>query len=106
MDLRIKFLIGSLFWLALFSAVASDTIREESEDNEYKYSKDNRCNEVYDPYEKLNRKIFIFYLTLDRLLLKPLALGYNTVTNDNICSIFENVSMPLTTVNHAFQMRN
>ena len=114
MNVCIRFLLGSLLWLIIFNAVAGDNNRPSyklAEDDEYQYSYgiDNRCNEVYDPYEKLNRKIFIFNLTLDRLLLKPLALGYNAVTNNyikaRVGSVFENISTPLTTVNYALQMR-
>lgn len=35
---------------------------------------------VYDPWEPLNRKVFVFNDTVDRFLLRPVAKGYDTVT--------------------------
>lgn len=37
---------------------------------------------VYDPYESLSGKVFIFNGVLDTFMLKPLAKGYERFTND------------------------
>lgn len=101
-----KFFVVILFCLTIYNAKANNN--DSDYEYKYNYGLDKVCSEVYDPYKQFNKKMFIFNLTLDRLLLKPLALGYNAVTNDyiksRVGSFFENISMPLTTVNYALQM--
>ena len=78
-------------------------------DYQYAYTEDDHhsCKEVYDPYEKLNRKIFVFNSVLDHLILRPIAVGYKNITNDytkaRVGSFIDNISVPLTTVNYALQ---
>jgi phospholipid-binding lipoprotein MlaA len=66
-----------------------------------------KCFEVYDPYEKLNRKIFAINKTLDQTLLRPATLLYiNTVPQwprARVSSFFANLASPLTFINNIFQ---
>lgn len=75
-------------------------------DYSYDYNKAERCS-VYDPYESLNRKIFIFNAALDGVILRPIAKGYGMITNDyvknRVESFVDNISEPLSTVNYALQ---
>lgn len=91
-----------IFYLLLSSAYGNNEY-----DYKYDYMTGDLCEEAYDPYEKLNRKIFIFNITLDRLLLRPLALGYSKVTNSyiqaRVASFLENLTVPFTGVNYAIQ---
>lgn len=69
---------------------------------------ENGCLEVYDPYEKFNRKVFAFNSTLDYIILRPLAVGYKKITNDyvkaRVNSFVSNVDTPLTAVNYGLQL--
>ena len=71
-------------------------------------SKNNGCREVYDPYEKFNRKIFAFNSVLDYIFLRPLAIGYKNLTNDymkaRVNSFVSNIDTPLTAVNYGLQL--
>jgi phospholipid-binding lipoprotein MlaA len=65
------------------------------------------CSDIDDPFEPLNRKIFMFNSVLDHFLLRPIAKGYNKMfdenTRDNIGNVFSNTKVPLTMVNNALQ---
>ncbi|WP_024547220.1 MlaA family lipoprotein, partial [Rickettsia gravesii] len=69
---------------------------------------ENGCLEVYDPYEKFNRKVFVFNSVLDYIILRPLAIGYKNITNDyikaRVNSFVSNVDTPLTAVNYGLQL--
>ena len=66
-----------------------------------------RCFEIYDPYEKLNRKIFALNNTLDKTLIRPSVLLYTKVVpawpQARINSFFSNLKSPLTFVNNILQ---
>lgn len=65
------------------------------------------CYQVYDPYEKFNRAMFIFNDTLDNTILKPIAKAYNKTVPSwgraRIRGFFTNLSSPLTFLNNIFQ---
>jgi len=84
---------------------------EYVDDDIYDYndgSNSNGCREIYDPYEKFNRKIFAFNSTLDYVFLRPLAIGYKNLTNDymkaRVNSFVGNIDAPLTAVNYGLQL--
>lgn len=86
-----------------------EVFAKESEDSEYKYNYNQfngKCS-VYDPYEKLNRKIFAFNSVVDTFLLRPVAKIYGRFTNDytknRVGSFVDNISEPLSTVNYTLQ---
>jgi phospholipid-binding lipoprotein MlaA len=103
-------IISTIFTIFLivncsFNAIATQT----KEDNEYRYNYQlDDCIDVYDPYEKLNRKIFAFNSFLDHILLRPIAVTYKNVTNDytktRVRNFLENISVPLSSVNYGLQM--
>ena len=76
--------------------------------NNYDYAHYDDCNEIADPFEKLNRKIFMFNSVLDHFILRPIAKGYkailNDYTRDRVSSFVNNIAVPLTTVNNALQL--
>lgn len=84
---------------------------EENSQDTYKYTygvdDKSTCSDVYDPYEKLNRKIFAFNIVVDHLISRPIAVGYQKVTNDylkaRIGSFIDNINVPLTAVNYGLQ---
>ncbi len=104
--MNIRFITTSML-IALFSLTSTMALAEKDADYSYNYAAlSNQC-EVYDPYESLNRKIFIFNGGLDTFILRPIAKGYGKVTNsytkDRIGSFINNISEPLSTVNYAVQ---
>ncbi len=63
--------------------------------------------EIYDPFEKVNRKIFIFNDFVDRHLFEHIALGYRKVlpgfTRRSIRNFLSNLYSPFTVVNSILQ---
>lgn len=64
---------------------------------------------VRDPWEGFNRKIHGFNNAADTLVLRPLAVGYNTITpapvQAGVSRFFANLRIPATAVNQALQGR-
>ena len=101
--------IVSLVLITLFCFIATNAIAAKDPEDDYSYNYadlNNQC-QVYDPYEALNRKIFIFNGVLDTFILRPIAKGYGRFTNDytksRIGSFINNISEPLSTVNYGVQ---
>lgn len=66
-----------------------------------------KCIDISDPLEGLNRKIFMFNSVLDHFLLRPVAKGYTNMFSDvsraRVSNAVTNIQMPLTTVNNVLQ---
>ena len=60
-----------LFSLNVFAS-ASDDVKTDSDDFETTVYED----EVYDPFEGVNRAIFSFNNSADKVVLEPIAKGY------------------------------
>lgn len=62
-----------------------------------------------DPWEKWNRRVFVFNQTLDYYVLKPVAQGYKAVLPDRVeqgvNNFFTNLEIPLTIVNSLAQAK-
>ncbi|WP_354013550.1 MlaA family lipoprotein [Dyella japonica] len=62
-----------------------------------------------DPYEKMNRKVYAFNNSLDKAIIRPVAVGYRKVTNPTIrrcmTDFFTNIRMPITVANDLLQAR-
>lgn len=77
---------ASLFGMLLFSSAltlsgcASTEQRADQAGNEVKPTA-NSASSV-DPYEGFNRSMYGFNMTLDKYLLKPVAMGYKAITPD------------------------
>lgn len=86
----------------------SSNVKDEDEKYNYDYNNRKGCNQAYDPYEKVNRKIFTFNSVLDHFIMRPVAIGYKKVTNDymreRVSSFIDNMNTPLTMVNYGLQM--
>jgi len=107
--MHIKSIINLILVILLCFTTTSSLAKQTLDDDDYSYNYaalNNRCA-VYDPYERLNRKIFIFNGTLDTFILRPIAKGYGRFTNDytkgRIGSFVNNISEPLSTVNYSIQ---
>lgn len=99
-----------LFTIMVISNIANAANKEDGGDYEYNYSYQNgvKCRQIYDPYEKFNRKIFVFNSGLDYVILRPIAIAYKNITNDytkaRVSSFLDNIQEPLTSVNYAIQL--
>ncbi len=62
-----------------------------------------------DPYEKFNRKAYAFNDSMDKAVIRPVAVGYRKVTNPTIrrcvSDFFTNIHMPITVANDLLQAR-
>ena len=62
-----------------------------------------------DPLEKVNRKVYAFNDSLDKAIIRPVAVGYRRVTSvpvrDSISDFFTNIHMPITIANDVLQAR-
>ena len=108
MNMSIRYIVISVL-ITLFCFVTTNSIAAKDSEDDYSYnytSLNNRC-QIYDPYEALNRKIFIFNGVLDTFILRPIAKGYGRFTNDytksRIGSFINNINEPLSTVNYGVQ---
>lgn len=63
--------------------------------------------EVFDPYEKTNRKVHEFNLAVDRYAFRPASKGYVTVVPPDMVRAFSNfannLSMPANAINYLLQ---
>ncbi len=109
-----RFFIVSLITLFLSTTTYADySAQTASYSTEYNfdYSIDDEvdpdCNDIADPFEKVNRKIFFFNSFLDYIILKPTTKAYEKFTNEytrnKIGNFVDNIYEPLTTVNYALQ---
>ena len=64
--------------------------------------------EISDPFEKINRKIYSFNITIDKYTLKPIAKTYRKIIpNDGRIAIgnaINNLTLPLTAINSLLQL--
>lgn len=64
-------------------------------------------DQVYDPFEKVNRKIFAFNDTLDQAIMKPVAKGYKAVVptpaREGVHNFLTNLRTPLDFANNVLQ---
>ncbi len=62
-----------------------------------------------DPFESVNRRVYDFNDTVDRAVIKPAAVGYQSVTNEpvrgGVESFFRNGQDVITAVNSLLQLR-
>jgi phospholipid-binding lipoprotein MlaA len=62
-----------------------------------------------DPYESFNRKVYAFNNAVDKIAIRPVAVGYRKVTNPpvrrSISDFFTNIRMPITVANDLLQGR-
>jgi len=88
--------------IASLSGCASAPPREDAE----AYA---AYQEANDPFEPVNRVIFEFNLVVDRILLRPLALGYRTVVptpvRSSVTSFFDNLESPVILLNDVLQVK-
>ena len=104
MSKRIIILFFLFFSLLSYKAFASeaDRVNTDSEDFETTTIED----EIYDPFEPVNRAIFSFNNVADRIVLEPISKGYKKLPSpiqSGINNILSNLRAPLVVVNQLLQ---
>tara|TARA_B100000963_G_scaffold253207_1_gene221859 strand:- start:132 stop:917 length:786 start_codon:yes stop_codon:yes gene_type:complete len=103
-----KLKIIAILFITIFSfslnltATESDQVKTNPDDFETSYIED----EVYDPFEPVNRAIFSFNNTADRIVLEPIAKGYKKLPSplqSGISNFLSNLRAPLVVVNQLLQ---
>ncbi len=68
---------------------------------------DKTTGDIPDPYEKTNRAIFDFNQTVDKNVIKPVAKGYRSITNEYVRgktrNFIDNLKEPITFANQILQ---
>lgn len=83
-------------------ASASDEVKTDSDDFETTVFED----EVYDPFEGVNRAIFSFNNAADKVILEPVAKGYKKLPSpiqSGVGNFINNLKLPLAAVNQLLQ---
>ena len=83
-------------------AINADQVSTDPEDFETTTIED----EIYDPFEPLNRAIFSFNNVADRIVLEPIAKGYKKLPSplqSGIGNFLSNLRAPLVVVNQLLQ---
>ena len=104
MSKKIIILFFLFFSLLSYKVVASeaDQVNTDSEDFETTTIED----EIYDPFEPVNRAIFSFNNVADRIVLEPIAKGYKKLPSPlqtGIKNFLSNLRAPLVVVNQLLQ---
>ncbi|HUG98270.1 MAG TPA: VacJ family lipoprotein [Gammaproteobacteria bacterium] len=64
-------------------------------------------HDPYDPLEPLNRQVFAFNRAADRMVLRPIARGYDTIAprpvKSGVTHFFDNLATPVWVLNHLLQ---
>ncbi len=104
MSKKIIILFFLFFSLISYNVIASDAdqVNTNSEDFETTTIED----EIYDPFETVNRAIFSFNNIADRIVLEPIAKGYKKLPSplqSGINNFLSNLRAPLVVVNQLLQ---
>ena len=104
MSKKIIILFFLFFSLLSYKVIASDAdqVNTDSEDFDTTTVED----EIYDPFESLNRAIFSFNNVTDRIVLEPIAKGYKKLPSplqSGINNFLSNLRAPLVVVNQLLQ---
>ena len=102
-DLKNIFVIIALFFInyPLWGA-DSDSVKTDSSD----FQTSNYEDEIFDPFEPINRAIFSFNNAADKIILEPAAKGYKKLPSpvqSGIGNFINNLKMPLVIVNQLLQ---
>lgn len=97
------------YTIALITLLTNiQNITYASDYNIFSEEEDIEEEELYDPFEKFNRKIYSFNTTLDKYTLKPIAKAYRktipTPIRTSIGNVLTNLTTPLTAANSILQL--
>ncbi len=106
-----KTILAVIFAINIFAlnqAIAQNT--DKYDENEFEaFESLNKSDqiEIYDPYEKLNRKIYAFNDFIDRNTIEPVARGYRGYipkpVRKSIHNFVTNINLPIAAINSFIQ---
>ena len=100
-----KFIFFTLiFFLFNYNLLASESDQVNTQPDDFETSKVE--DEIYDPFEPVNRAIFSFNNVADRVVLEPIAKGYKKLPSpiqSGISNFLSNLRAPLVVVNQLLQ---
>lgn len=101
--------VVALSCLVLTCLLAVLPIASGSAQQDNIYTEINPDELVNDPFEPVNRVIFQFNITLDRLVLRPVALSYRAVlptpVRRSVTSFWDNLESPVIFANDLLQLK-
>jgi len=98
----IFFITFLLFVNVIANASESDSVKTDYED----FKTSNYEDKIYDPLESINRAIFNFNNTADKIILEPISKSYRKLPSplqNGIGNFLSNLRMPLVIVNQLLQ---
>jgi phospholipid-binding lipoprotein MlaA len=104
-----KFAILNLVCAVFLAVFSSDSYAKvvDFDDSEFEAFDNQNEEEVYDPLEKYNRKIFVFNDFLDRYFLEYVARGYRDnipkPARDSVHNFLNNLNSPISAFNSLLQ---
>ncbi len=103
--IRNKFIFFTIiFFLFNYNLFASESDQVKTQPDDFETSKVE--DEIYDPFEPVNRAIFSFNNVADRVVLEPVAKGYKKLPSpiqSGISNFLSNLRAPLVVVNQLLQ---
>ena len=103
--IRNKFIFFTIiFFLFNYNLLASESDQVNTQPDDFETSKVE--DEIYDPFEPVNRAIFSFNNVADRVILEPVAKGYKKLPSpiqSGISNFLSNLRAPLVVVNQLLQ---
>ena len=103
--IRNKFIFFTIiFFLFNYNLFASESDQVNTQPDDFETSKVE--DEIYDPFEPVNRAIFSFNNVADRVILEPVAKGYKKLPSpiqSGISNFLSNLRAPLVVVNQLLQ---
>ena len=103
--IRNKFIFFTIiFFLFNYNLFASESDQVNTQPDDFETSKVE--DEIYDPFEPVNRAIFSFNNVADRVVLEPVAKGYKKLPSpiqSGISNFLSNLRAPLVVVNQLLQ---
>ena len=97
----------SLIFLLLVFFISPAFADDDFYDDEFESYETTQKEEFYDPYEKINRKIYAFNDVLDRNILEPIARSYRNnvpeLARDGVHNFINNLSLPISALNSLAQ---
>ena len=103
--IRNKFIFFTIiFFLFNYNLFASESDQVKTQPDDFETSKVE--DEIYDPFEPVNRAIFSFNNVADRVVLEPVSKGYKKLPSpiqSGISNFLSNLRAPLVVVNQLLQ---
>ncbi len=95
-----------IFFILIYSSSSFSAASDEVKTNPSDFDTGQVEDEVFDPFEPVNRAIFSFNNVADQIVLEPISKGYKKLPSplqSGISNFLSNLKMPLVIVNQLLQ---